>query len=298
MASCLTILHWSLQIALFALYTCICFGYIIEVLRKVFSCLFDCDELLIWQGLNSNLVRVFYLYLCSFEESYLLVYHGRSRRPGAEDWEWSHRSNTRWPDDREVGWRRVWSAPYTWRRGAHVSWLSLKTKVDDLSVVWPQNHWDGFLQFDLKIGGDGFLRFSLKTGGDSFLLFDLKIGGDGFSGLTSKSVVTVFLIEPQNQGGGGFPGLCLKIDSYGLVIWASKSQRRFLDLCLKTRQVWFVSCVTKPTGECDGVGHTSRSNGLLRVEASLARISQSGLKTDTGATTDGARGTITKVASE
>jgi hypothetical protein len=22
--------------------------------------------------------------------------------------------------------------------------LSLKIKVDDLSVVWPQNHWDGF----------------------------------------------------------------------------------------------------------------------------------------------------------
>jgi hypothetical protein len=50
-----------------------------------------------------------------------------------------------------------------------VSWLSLKTKVDGLSVVWPQNHWDGFLQFDLKTGGDGFLQFDLKTGGDSFL---------------------------------------------------------------------------------------------------------------------------------
>jgi hypothetical protein len=28
---------------------------------------------------------------------------GRSRRPGAEDRGWSHRSGTRWPDDREVG---------------------------------------------------------------------------------------------------------------------------------------------------------------------------------------------------
>jgi hypothetical protein len=26
----------------------------------------------------------------------------------------------------------------------HVSWLSLKTKVDGLSVVWPQYHWGGF----------------------------------------------------------------------------------------------------------------------------------------------------------
>jgi hypothetical protein len=28
---------------------------------------------------------------------------GKSKRPGAEDREWSHRSGTRWPDDREVG---------------------------------------------------------------------------------------------------------------------------------------------------------------------------------------------------
>jgi hypothetical protein len=37
-----------------------------------------------------------------------------------------------------------------------VSWLSLKTKVDGLSVVWPQNQWDRFLRFDLKIGDSGF----------------------------------------------------------------------------------------------------------------------------------------------
>jgi hypothetical protein len=35
---------------------------------------------------------------------------GMSRRPGAEDQGWSHRSGTRVPDGREVGWRRVWSA--------------------------------------------------------------------------------------------------------------------------------------------------------------------------------------------
>jgi hypothetical protein len=28
--------------------------------------------------------------------------HGMSRRPGAEDQGWSHRSGTRWPDNREV----------------------------------------------------------------------------------------------------------------------------------------------------------------------------------------------------
>jgi hypothetical protein len=57
-----------------------------------------------------------------------------------------------------------------------------------------------------------------------FLRFDLKTGGDGF------------LVEHQNQDGGGFSGLDLKTDSYGLVIWASKSLRRFLDLGLKTKQ--------------------------------------------------------------
>jgi hypothetical protein len=93
----------------------------------------------------------------------------------------------------------VQSAPYTWKRRAWVSWLSLKTKVDGLSVVWPQNHWDGFL------------RFGLKTGGNDFL------------------------VEPQNQGGGGFPGLGLKTGSYGLVIWTLKSSRQFFGLGLKTR---------------------------------------------------------------
>jgi hypothetical protein len=45
-----------------------------------------------------------------------------------------------------------------------------------------------------------------------------------------------FLVEPQNQGGGGFPGLGLKTGSSGLVIWVSKSPRRFFDLGLKTKQ--------------------------------------------------------------
>jgi hypothetical protein len=78
-----------------------------------------------------------------------------------------------------------------------------------------------------------------------------------FSSLASKLVVIVslgldskpavgFLVEPQNQGGGGFPGLGLKTDSFGLVIWASKSMQRFLGLGLKTK--WAsVGCATKPT---------------------------------------------------
>jgi hypothetical protein len=44
--------------------------------------------------------------------------------------------------------------------------------------------------------------------------------------------------------------------------------------------------------------HVSRSRSLLGIEASLARVSQSGLKIGGGATTGSARGTITEVASE
>jgi hypothetical protein len=57
---------------------------------------------------------------------------GRSRRLGVEDRGWLHRSDTRWPGGREVGWHRVRSAPGTCRLGAWVSWLSFKTKVDAL----------------------------------------------------------------------------------------------------------------------------------------------------------------------
>jgi hypothetical protein len=57
---------------------------------------------------------------------------GRSRRSSAEDLGWSHRSGTRWPGGREVGWRCVRSAPGTWSLGAQVFWLSLKTKVNGL----------------------------------------------------------------------------------------------------------------------------------------------------------------------
>jgi hypothetical protein len=68
-----------------------------------------------------------------------------------------------------------------------------------------------------------------------------------FSGLASKPVATVsrnltskpvvgFLVEPQNQGGGGFPSLGHKTGSYGLVIWVSKSPRRFVGSSFKTKQ--------------------------------------------------------------
>jgi hypothetical protein len=71
------------------------------------------------------MVHLFYIYLCSFEESCLLVsccaggrcgmtcsdeVRGRSRRPDVEERGWSRRSGTQWPGDREIGWRHVQSA--------------------------------------------------------------------------------------------------------------------------------------------------------------------------------------------
>jgi hypothetical protein len=46
------------------------------------------------------------------------------------------------------------------------------------------------------------------------------------------------------------------------------------------------------------VEHALRSSGLLRVEASLARVAQSGLKTGGGVTAGDVCGTITEVASD
>jgi hypothetical protein len=46
------------------------------------------------------------------------------------------------------------------------------------------------------------------------------------------------------------------------------------------------------------VGHASRSCSLLRVEASLIRVFQSGLETRGGVMLDGAHDTIMEVTSE
>jgi hypothetical protein len=66
---------------------------------------------------ESNTFRLFYLYVCLYRESCLLISwcaggrfgmtgsdedRGRIRRPGVEDRVWSYRSSTRWLDDREV----------------------------------------------------------------------------------------------------------------------------------------------------------------------------------------------------
>jgi hypothetical protein len=83
-----------------------------------------------------------------------------------------------------------------------------------------------------------------------------------FGDLGLKSIATVFWVVPQNQVG------------FDLSV-ASRNRRRE-----------------------DGAGYVSRSGGLLLLEASRGRVSQSGLKTGGGTTAGGACGTIAQVASE
>jgi hypothetical protein len=65
--------------------------------------------------------------------------------------------------------------------------------------------------------------------------FGLKTTRTVFSGLASKLVVTVFSGLASKPVDRVF-GLGLKTGTYSLVIWTSKSPRRFLGLRLKTKQ--------------------------------------------------------------
>jgi hypothetical protein len=88
------------------------------------------------------------------------------------------------------------------------------------------------------------------------------------------SILTRFLAMTNI---GGFPGLGLKTSSYGLVIWASKTPRRFFGLGLKTK--WVMVCrLHHKTDESRMAQDTSRSSDLLHLEASRARVSQFALK--------------------
>jgi hypothetical protein len=141
------------------------------------------------------------------------------------------------------------------------------------------------------------------------------------SGLASKPVATVFSSLDSKLVATVSPGLTSK-SAVGFLGSASKPRwwmvsqfgpqnqwLRFGDLCLKITAVvsWFVlqnqSCFGLSVAPQNrwrkvDVGHTSRSSGLLHVEASLARVSQSVLKTGGGAMTGGGHGIIVEVASE
>jgi hypothetical protein len=199
----------------------------------------------------------------SFEELHLLVSwcaggrcsmtcsdenRDRSRRPDAEERGWSHMSDTRWPDGREVGWRAC--AVCTW----HVETRSAGFLVE------PQNQGRRFVSglaskpvatvssgLTLKPAAMVSGGLASKPAVTVFASLASKPVTMIFCSLTSKLVTTVspglaskpavsFLVEPQKQGGRGFFDLGLKIDSFDLVICASKSLRLFLGLGLKTMQ--------------------------------------------------------------
>jgi hypothetical protein len=122
----------------------------------------------------------------------------------------------------------------------------------------------------------------------------LKLVATVSPGFASKPLVS-FFVELQNQGGGVFFGLCLKTGNFGLMIWASKSPRRFSWFVPQNQVDLGLSVAPQNRWREVGVGHMSRSNGLLRMEISLTRVSQSGLKTGGDATMCGARGTIVEV---
>jgi hypothetical protein len=107
-----------------------------------------------------------------------------------------------------------------------------------------------------------------------------------------------FLVEPQNQGGGGFPGLGLKTGSSSLVIWGVKITATVSWFVPQNQLGFGLSVAPQNRRREVDAGHVSRSSSLVGVEASLVRVSQSGLKIGGGATTGGARGTIAEVASE
>jgi hypothetical protein len=249
--------------------------------------------------------------------------HGRSRRPGAENRGWSHRSGTRWLGDREVGWHRVRSALCTWRRGARVSWLSLKTKVDGLSVVWTQNHTDGFSSvWASKLMAMVCEWFGLKTTRTVFVSLASKPVVTVSGGLASKPAPTVsdgLASKPAGTVSGGLAskpaatvsgGLAskptmtvfrfgLKTDGYGLVIWASKSPQRFLCLGLKTK--WVTVCRLRLKTDGSTTVWDTRldlATCFTWKQVGLGFSSLASGLTVRGATTGGAHGTIAEVASE
>jgi hypothetical protein len=103
-------------------------------------------------------------------------------------------------------------------------------------------------------------------------------------GLASKPVARVSRFGPQNRQ-LRFGDLGLKITV--MVSWFGPQNQVRLGL----------SMASQNRQRENGVRHASRSGGLLHMEASHARVFQSGLKTSGGTTVGGARGTITEVAS-
>jgi hypothetical protein len=146
---------------------------------------------------------------------------GRSRRSGAEHRGWPHMLGIWWLDYRKVGWRCVWYAPCIRRWWAWVSWLSIKTKVDGLSVIYPQNKWNDFSCLVLKPVAMVFSNLTLKSVATVSPSLALKPVASGFSVCASKSVVLDWWFRSQNH-----------CDSF--LVWSSKLSG-----------IQFIGCTTK-----------------------------------------------------
>jgi hypothetical protein len=129
------------------------------------------------------------------------------------------------------------------------------------SPVWPQNWWRRFLMiWPQNRWWVSWLRLKTKVVEHSW--FGTQNQQLWFGDLDLKITATVFWFVTQNQA------------DFGLSV---VPQNRWREVSM---------------------GYASRSSGLLGMEASLARVFQSGLKTGEGTTTGGACGTIAEVASE
>jgi hypothetical protein len=128
------------------------------------------------------------------------------------------------------------------RRGARVSWSSLKTK------------------------GNGFSQIGLKTSGYGFSRFDLKIGGYDFYSLTSKPLARVSRFGHQNRH-LQFGDLAHKINT--TISWFGPQNQVGYGLSVAPQN---------RREDKDGAGHKSGSSSLLRLKVSRARVFQSSLK--------------------
>jgi hypothetical protein len=68
--------------------------------------------------------------------------------------------------------------------------LSIKTKVNDLSVVWPQNHWNSSPSLASNLMAMGFPVWAYKR--------QLRFGDLGL-----KITMAISYFGPQNQAGNG-----------------------------------------------------------------------------------------------
>jgi hypothetical protein len=162
--------------------------------------------------------------------------------------------------------------------------------------------------FDLKTVGTVCQWFGLKTIGTVFSGLASKPVATVFSGLASKLVVTVFSDLTSKPVATVSPVLASKLLAWVYRFGHQNRQLRFGDFCLKiittvssfgpqNQSCYGFLVVPQNRWEGDGVGHALRSNGLLHVKISRARVFLSALKIAGGETVGGAHCTIAKVVS-